>query len=222
MIRRSSERVKPRANDEVVQQIRDIKAFYGIREQALENLLRADGLLPAGVTRRSGHACVAHPHPIEPAAAAGPAPELAVAPAGVPADPQKIPVRVGPSRIDGQGALRTRPSPRAPKWARSEVSSCPWPKHAPVPKRQMANWLHLRDCHLRQACGGCERPLPIPCAMPIIPAPNLVLKVQQGRVAFTPSADIAAGEGSRPATAKPPCRAPGVSLRCPSLPWATL
>ncbi len=40
-------RSKPRANDEVVQQIRDIKAFYGIREQALESLLRADGLLPA-------------------------------------------------------------------------------------------------------------------------------------------------------------------------------
>ena len=40
-------RAKPRANDEVVQQIRDIKAFYGIREQALESLLRADGLLPA-------------------------------------------------------------------------------------------------------------------------------------------------------------------------------
>ncbi|HEX5310856.1 SAM-dependent methyltransferase [Aquabacterium sp.] len=40
-------RSKARSNEEVVQQIRDIKAFYGIREQALESLLRADGLLPA-------------------------------------------------------------------------------------------------------------------------------------------------------------------------------
>ncbi len=40
-------RSKPRSSEEVVQQIRDIKAFYGIREQALESLLRADGLLPA-------------------------------------------------------------------------------------------------------------------------------------------------------------------------------
>ncbi len=32
--------------DEVLGQIRDIKAFYGIKEQCLESLLRADGLLP--------------------------------------------------------------------------------------------------------------------------------------------------------------------------------
>ena len=33
--------------DAVVAQIRDIKAFYGIQAQCLEQLLRADGLLPA-------------------------------------------------------------------------------------------------------------------------------------------------------------------------------
>jgi hypothetical protein len=31
----------------VLGQIRDIKAFYGIQEQCLETLLRADGTLPA-------------------------------------------------------------------------------------------------------------------------------------------------------------------------------
>ncbi len=36
-----------RSPDEVITQIRDIKAFYGIQEQCLESLLKADGLLPA-------------------------------------------------------------------------------------------------------------------------------------------------------------------------------
>lgn len=40
-------RLRPKPNDEVLAQIREIKAFYGIREQALESLLRADGLLAA-------------------------------------------------------------------------------------------------------------------------------------------------------------------------------
>ncbi|HET6789198.1 MAG TPA: SAM-dependent methyltransferase [Aquabacterium sp.] len=39
-------RSTPRPADEVVAQIRDIKAFYGIQEQCLESLLKADGLLP--------------------------------------------------------------------------------------------------------------------------------------------------------------------------------
>jgi hypothetical protein len=40
-------RAEAKAPDEVVGQIRDIKAFYGIQEQCLESLLKADGLLPA-------------------------------------------------------------------------------------------------------------------------------------------------------------------------------
>ena len=40
-------RAKAQANAEVLGQIRDIKAFYGIQEQCLETLLRADGTLPA-------------------------------------------------------------------------------------------------------------------------------------------------------------------------------
>lgn len=40
-------RAKPRDNAEVLAQIREIKAFYGIREQALESLLVADGRLAA-------------------------------------------------------------------------------------------------------------------------------------------------------------------------------
>ncbi|MBT9501416.1 MAG: SAM-dependent methyltransferase [Burkholderiaceae bacterium] len=40
-------RATPGPNDEVVAQIRDIKDFYAVREQCLETLLRADGILPA-------------------------------------------------------------------------------------------------------------------------------------------------------------------------------
>lgn len=40
-------RSRPRDNAEVLAQIREIKAFYGIREQALESLLIADGRLAA-------------------------------------------------------------------------------------------------------------------------------------------------------------------------------
>jgi len=40
-------RAKAGSADEVVRQIQDIKAFYGIQAQCLETLLREDGLLPA-------------------------------------------------------------------------------------------------------------------------------------------------------------------------------
>jgi hypothetical protein len=40
-------RRQPQDNAEVVGQIRDIKAFYGLQRQCLEELLKADGLLPA-------------------------------------------------------------------------------------------------------------------------------------------------------------------------------
>ncbi|TDP62565.1 class I SAM-dependent methyltransferase [Roseateles toxinivorans] len=40
-------RSTPGPNDEAVAQIRDIKDFYAVREQCLETLLRADGILPA-------------------------------------------------------------------------------------------------------------------------------------------------------------------------------
>jgi hypothetical protein len=43
---------RPQARDpgEVLAQIHDIKAFYGLQRQCLESLLRADGLLPAATT----------------------------------------------------------------------------------------------------------------------------------------------------------------------------
>ncbi|HET7793780.1 MAG TPA: SAM-dependent methyltransferase [Rhizobacter sp.] len=40
-------RLQPRPNDEVLQQVREIKDFYRIQAQCLETLLREDGLLPA-------------------------------------------------------------------------------------------------------------------------------------------------------------------------------
>jgi hypothetical protein len=40
-------RAQPRQPDEVIAQIHDLKAFYGVQQQCLETLLRQDGLLPA-------------------------------------------------------------------------------------------------------------------------------------------------------------------------------
>ena len=40
-------RQHPKAPETVLQQIAEIKQFYGIREQALESLLKQDGLVPA-------------------------------------------------------------------------------------------------------------------------------------------------------------------------------
>ncbi len=40
-------RRQPKDNAEVVRQIHDIKAFYGLQRQCLEELLKADGVLPA-------------------------------------------------------------------------------------------------------------------------------------------------------------------------------
>jgi hypothetical protein len=39
-------RAQPRQPDEVIAQIHDLKAFYGVQQQCLETLLRQDGLLP--------------------------------------------------------------------------------------------------------------------------------------------------------------------------------
>jgi SAM-dependent methyltransferase len=39
-------RAQPRDNAEVLQQVREVKDFYRVREQCLETLLRAEGLLP--------------------------------------------------------------------------------------------------------------------------------------------------------------------------------
>jgi hypothetical protein len=38
-------RERPAAPDDLLQQVRDLKAFYGIREQCLESLLQADGVI---------------------------------------------------------------------------------------------------------------------------------------------------------------------------------
>jgi SAM-dependent methyltransferase len=40
-------RAQPRDNAQVLQQVREVKDFYRVREQCLETLLRAEGLLPA-------------------------------------------------------------------------------------------------------------------------------------------------------------------------------
>ncbi len=131
----------------------------------------------------------------EPAAAAGPAPELAVAPAGVPADPQKYPVRVGPSRIDGQGAFADAAIPARAKVGeiRGEfVSMAEARARAKAAERQTGRifMIAISDKRAVDASASTD---PLRYANHSC-APNLVLKVQQGRVAFYAIHDIAAGE----------------------------
>jgi hypothetical protein len=38
-------RAQPAAKDQLLEQVRAVKAFYGVREQCLETLLKADALL---------------------------------------------------------------------------------------------------------------------------------------------------------------------------------
>jgi hypothetical protein len=54
-------RALPKAADPVLKQIRDIKSFYGITEQRLENLLLADGMAAAGVPDAAPAASATHP-----------------------------------------------------------------------------------------------------------------------------------------------------------------
>ncbi len=116
-------------------------------------------------------------------------------PAGRPADPQKYRVRVGPSRIDGQGAFADEPIPARAKIgeirgefidmaqararAREAERSTGRIFMVAISDKRAVDATDSTD-PLRFANHGCE--------------PNMVLKVQQGRVAFYALRDIAEGE----------------------------
>lgn len=120
---------------------------------------------------------------------------------GVPADPQKYPVEVRASAIDGLGAFATTPIParrkigeirgepvsllesqrRAREQIRQHQSAGTPPRLTiiAVSEQRAIDATHSTD-PMRYANHSCE--------------PNTVLKVQQGRVAFYALRDIAAGE----------------------------
>lgn len=129
------------------------------------------------------------PEPTSAATVAGPRAK------GRPADPQKFAVVAGPSRIDGLGAFAAEPIPARRKIGeiRGEpVSTCEAFARARAAERssgrivvisvsaQRAIDASASTDVLRYANHSCD--------------PNMVLKVQQGRVAFYALRDIATGE----------------------------
>ncbi|MEY4766734.1 MAG: hypothetical protein RI907_3407 [Pseudomonadota bacterium] len=127
-----------------------------------------------------------------PPAAPGPAPSASRP--GV-ANPQKFAVTVGPSRIDGQGAFAAEPIAARAKigemrgefidqrTARERVKAALRDSGrvfmVAISDKRSVDATHSTD-PLRYANHAC--------------LPNMVLKVQQGRVAFYALRDIAAGE----------------------------
>ena len=111
------------------------------------------------------------------------------------ADPQKFRVEVAPSRIDGQGAFAAEPIPARRKIgeirgefidmatararAREAEQSTGRIFMVAISDKRAVDATHSSD-PLRFANHACE--------------PNMVLKVQQGRVAFYALRDIEAGE----------------------------
>lgn len=114
---------------------------------------------------------------------------------GQPANPQKFEVRVGPSRIDGQGAFAAEAIPARRKigeirggfidMATARARAREAERHTgrifmiAISDKRAVDATHSSD-PLRFANHAC--------------LPNMVLKVQQGRVAFYALRDIEAGE----------------------------
>lgn len=129
------------------------------------------------------------------ASSAASAPQVAATPRRPPADPQKFAVIAGPSRIDGQGAFAAEPIPARRKIGeiRGEpVSTKEAFARARAAERASGRIVVIAVSEhraidasastdvLRFANHSCD--------------PNMVLKVQQGRVAFYALRDIAVGE----------------------------
>lgn len=129
--------------------------------------------------------------PEAPVAAATPAP----APRGVPADPQKHPVRVGPSAIDGQGAFAAAAIPARAKIGeiRGEFVDMAEARARARRAERETGRIFMVAISERRAVDATASSDPLRYANHAC-EPNMVLKVQQGRVAFYALRDIAAGE----------------------------
>ncbi|RZI85214.1 MAG: SET domain-containing protein [Rubrivivax sp.] len=129
-----------------------------------------------------------------------PEPEPEAPPARAPnqgqvADPQKFAVEVRPSAIDGQGvfALQAIPARRKIGEIRGEaVSTAEAFKRAKAAERASGRIFMVAVSHKR-AVDATQSTDPLRFANHSC-APNMVIKVQQGRVAFHALRDIAVGE----------------------------
>ena len=117
------------------------------------------------------------------------------APTGRPADPQKFAVEVRPSAIEGDGAFALGPIPARRKIGeiRGEpVSTAEAFKRAKAAERSTGHIFMVAVSDTR-AVDATHSTDPLRFANHSC-APNMVLKVQQGRVAFYALRDIDAGE----------------------------
>jgi SET domain-containing protein len=139
--------------------------------------------------------------PLSPAASEVAEPLPADAPRGVPADPQKYPVEVRASAIDGLGAFAATAIPARRKIGeiRGEpVSLAESQRRARAQIRQHLDAgttarVTIIAVSAQRAIDATASTDPLRYANHSC-APNTVLKVQQGRVAFYALRDIAAGE----------------------------
>lgn len=116
-------------------------------------------------------------------------------PAGTPADPQRFRVRVGPSAIDGQGVFADEPIPARRKIGeiRGEfVDMAQARARARVAERSTGR-IFMIAISDKRAVDASQSADPLRFANHAC-LPNMVLKVQQGRVALYALRDIAAGE----------------------------
>lgn len=140
--------------------------------------------------------------PLQPAAAsvspdADPVPAALAdaAPAGQVANPQKFRVRVGPSVIDGQGAFADEAIPARRKIGeiRGEFVDMAQARARARQAERESGRIFMVAVSDKRAVDATHSTDPLRYVNHAC-APNVVLKVQQGRVAFYALRDIAAGE----------------------------
>lgn len=127
-----------------------------------------------------------------------PAPSSAdepVAPAQGVANPQKYPVFVGPSAIDGQGAFAEQAIPAKAKIGeiRGEFVAMADARARAKAAERSSGRIFMIAVSDKRAVDATHSTDPLRYANHSC-APNMVLKVQQGRVAFYAIRDIDAGE----------------------------
>ncbi len=112
-----------------------------------------------------------------------------------PANPQKFQVRVGKSAIDGQGAFAGEPIPARRKIGeiRGEFIEMPEARARAREAERSTGRIFMVAISEHRAVDATHSADPLRFANHAC-APNMVLKVQQGRVAFYALHDIAEGE----------------------------
>lgn len=131
--------------------------------------------------------------PVRPASEG--APPSGSAARGQPSDPQKFKVTVGPSAIDGQGAFAGEPIPARRKIGemRGEFVDMAEARRRARLAEKTSGRIFMVAVSSKRAVDATASTDPLRFANHSC-QPNMVLKVQQGRVAFYALGDIDAGE----------------------------